>query len=538
MDVGLSKVPYHPSTPVGLIAAPPSRRGLPAVFLGGLLVRAAAVALSTPEVQLGPWKLHAWPADHVAYLQWGRQAVERGVLTLYTEPPAQGVRTRISAGELMIHDGSNRVANYPPFGLYLIAGEGWLLRGLEGMFRSGGEGADGFVANTLLARAAFQAPGILFDGLMALAAAGLAASVLGVRSWGPVFASVWLLPPFWLDSCWWGQTESWVLAPLLACLTAMIRKRWGVAGVWWGIALGLKTQAVLFLPVWAMAWAMEASKPRGGSSEFGDPTESASRRGVKFAACRSLGPLAGVAVGVMMLQAVALPFWLTSGGAWLRESFFRNLVEEGPHTTLRAFNIWYVDLLTCYDTSVRAPLLGVPKEVWGQGLLLAALIGLGLFIGRSGQERGRGLLLFTGLWLLAAVYLPTRVHERYLLLPLAFLAVAAVGWRPMRAPFVGLVLIATLQVTVYNWLSPGADSWSIREAPKLKKEYERQAEEARRRGVELPPLDEALVRWKAQYLAQVGRQGAGLEWGVTAFSLAVAGAAVVAAWRIGRPIPA
>lgn len=261
-----------------------------------------------------------------------------------------------------------------------------------------------------------------------------------------------------------------------------------------------------------------------------------SRRGIKFAARRSLGPLAGAAVGVMTLQATALPFWFTSGGAWLRESYFRNLVEEAPHTTLRAFNVWYVDLLTCYDTSVRAPLLGVPKEIWGKGLLLASLIGLGLFIWRSGQERGRGLLLFTGLWLLAAVYLPTRVHERYLLLPLAFLAITAVGWRPMRAPFVGLVLIATLQVTVYNWLSPGADSWSIREAPKLEKEYERQAEDARRRGVESPPpLDEALARWKVQYLAQVGRQGAGLEWGVTAFSLAVAGAAVVAAWRIGRP---
>ena len=70
------------------------------------------------------------------------------------------------------------------------------------------------------------------------------------------------------------------------------------------------------------------------------------------------------------------------------------------------------------------------------------------------------VVLLTGLWLLAVVMLPTRVHERYLLLCIPFLVLLATRIRWLIPGLVGLVIVVTAQVLVYHWQPGlGADEW-------------------------------------------------------------------------------
>ena len=121
--------------------------------------------------------------------------------------------------------------------------------------------------------------------------------------------------------------------------------------------MALKTQGILLTPVWVFAWLLQW------------------RRGRRFPAGRGrVGVVAGAAAGLAWLNLLALPFWLTSGSAWLQNSFVRNLRDEAPQTTLKAFNVWYLDLLLTEDPSTENTLLGVEKDTWGKGLALAGLL--------------------------------------------------------------------------------------------------------------------------------------------------------------------
>src|SRR5207247_2819407 len=103
-----------------------------------------------------------------------------------------------------------------------------------------------------------------------------------------------LAPPLLLDGPFWGQTESWVLAPAVWMLLAMVRERWVAAGVLWGVALACKPSGLLFAPLWLYAFIFRAARGR-----------------------IVLGGLAAVTV----VNAAALPFWLDSGAAWVHAAY-------------------------------------------------------------------------------------------------------------------------------------------------------------------------------------------------------------------------
>jgi hypothetical protein len=217
----------------------------------------------------------------------------------------------------------------------------------------------------------------------------------------------------------------------------MLRERWGWAGVLWGVALGLKTIAILFVPVWIVALLLYRK--------------------------RAWDVLVGVGLAAGLLFVVSVPFILSGGGAWFTQSYTQNLSAYADRTTMMAFNLWYADLLITDSYDAGATVLGISKNMWGRLFLLAGLAGGAWTVWSRRQNNSRTLLFWTVACLLAAVMLPTRVHERYLLIVLPFLAVAAMlTWRLWPVLFL-LTVVAMGQVTWPIWMPmAGGQSAEIR----------------------------------------------------------------------------
>jgi|GEM_PF-659666 len=426
----------------GSTLVPTRRRRMPWLWLAliaGTGIRLAALPLSSPEYNLPFWHAYGWPADHVTYVQWARQATQpdKGLLSMYSVTPDRSFKMRLSYGEDYIDPGESAIANYPPLGIYVIWLQGLIHVQLD-LQRT---------ANTALARIVFGAAPLIGDVLLAAGMWFLCTAAFSRRVAAWTTGIIYMIPPVWLDSCWWGQTDSWVLAPMVWVVAAMVRRRWLTAGIVWGIGLSLKPHAILLSPVWLFVW-LDGLRDLRSRGEAG-----ASGRWTVRIVC-------AVLLGLAVLNLTALPFWLTSGAAWLRESYLRNLGDEQPFTTLKAFNIWYIDLLRTYDANSRTLMFGLAKDTWGKLLAFAGMIVCFAVVWRLRAGRSNRLILFAGLWLLAVVMLPTRVHERYILMCLPFLIIAATQSKRLWPGTCAVIVVACFQLTVYHWLPLSADSWT------------------------------------------------------------------------------
>ncbi len=392
-----------------------------------LLFRVGLV--TAPLLRSNPWPVFAgmlYPGDHDDFVRWGMQATDRGVLTLYDEPPD---RHDMRVWDKRQHRWGtaqrqfDRVCNYPPLSVYLLYVSGVVFRALS-IDR---------VINTPASLGAFTFWGILGDFLVAWGCAALVA--LFRPAWAPrlTYTLALFLPPLWWDSVVWAQMDSVLLAPAVWMLYAMLRRRWLLAGVLWGVAFGLKPQAILLVPLWGLALFTVGSRWRV--------------------------LLGGVAAAVVLFI-VALPFTLHSGWEWLRRSYIENLLSTYTHlTTLKAFNVWYLHLLLSDSIDAQAKWLGLARGTWGKLWLLAGLlVGFGYSLQRWRHDR-RALVLWTTLSLLLFVMLPTEVHERYLILVLPFLGVAAAfTWR-LWPGLILLLVVMMAQLSWPLWLRSGRGQW-------------------------------------------------------------------------------
>jgi hypothetical protein len=385
--------------------------------------------ITAPLLPANPLPVFAgmlYPGDHDDFVRWGMQATDRGVLSLYDEAPA---RHDMRVWDKREHRWGttqrkfDRICNYPPLSVYLLYASGLVFRAISG---------DRLI-NTPPSLATFEFWGILGDFLVAWGCAALVA--LFRPGWASrlAYALVLFLPPLWWDSVVWAQMDSVLLAPAVWMLYAMLRGRWLWAGVLWGIAFGLKPQAILFVPLWGLALLVVRPLWR---------------------------TLAGGLATAAVLLVCALPFTLHSGWEWLRRSYIENLFSTYTHlTTLKAFNVWYLHLLLGDSIDARAAWLGIARGTWGKLFLLGGLLAsFGFTIWRWGHAR-RGFVLWTTISLLLFVMLPTEVHERYLILVLPFLGVAAaLTWR-MWPGLVLLLIVTMAQVSWPLWLRTGRGQW-------------------------------------------------------------------------------
>lgn len=463
-----------------------------------ILAGLVGVAVHVVAVQFSP--RYGYFLDHDDFIRWSIQATDEGLLTLYDHPPPRWPSRKFVEGQGWITDPrpADRLCNYPPLATYVFWVNGVVFKSVD---------PDRLI-NTRASRGVLAAWGILAAVVMALGCAALVRELAPGRGELLAFVLTLLAPPLVWDTAIWVQTETWVLAPAVWMVWAMIRGRWWLAGLLWGVIFGLKPQAILFAPAWLMALVVARTRWR---------------------------PLAGMGLGGVVFFAAALPFTLHSGLAWWRESYQKNLLEAYPDTTLRAFNIWYVDLLLCENRDSSVKLLGLQKDAWGKVLLATALLGLGAAVWRRWGGDRQALLYWTVLALLAFVTLPTRVHERYVVLIFPFAIACAMLRRRVWLGVAPLLVAATVQLTWQHWLATAPENWKgIVERSRLA--YQRYVSS-------LPPENRAEVAGFDQFLKQRRRafdekrsQSAGLEWSATL--LALGGSVATAVGLLSRrPAP-
>jgi Gpi18-like mannosyltransferase len=444
---------------------------------------------------------NTYPGDHDDFVRWGIQATDRGVLSLYDEKPAphdMRVWDKQKHTWGTTRRGFDRLCNYPPLSVYLLYGSGLAFRALR---------PDRLI-NTPASLGTFLSWSILGDLLVAAGCAALVS--LFRRGWAPrlTFLLALFLPPLWWDSVIWGQMDSVLLAPIVWMLYAMVRERWLLAGVLWGIAFGLKPQAILFIPLWGLALFTDRSFWR---------------------------VLAGGVLAAAVFFLIGLPFTLHSGVTWFDESYRKNFALYADKTTLKAFNFWYLHLLLTDSLDAQARFLGLTRSVWGKLFLLLGLLASFLYALRYWRHDRRALVLWTLFSVLLFVMVPTEVHERYLILVLPFLGIATALAARFWPALLLLVFVMVGQLSWPLWLGTVRGHWP---------EYRDNATQELDRRIGTQPvspeqrkqaLDRVLARQYASY-RELSAQTAGQEWTFTVCAL-IATAAILAAWVTLKPQP-
>lgn len=449
------------------------------------MIALAGIALVLRLALLPLAPRYGYLGDHDDFVRWGVQAVDHGILTLYREPPARMPIQSFSAGQSTLGTRQfDRVCNYPPGTIYLLYSCGLLFRATS----------TENIVNTVLSRAVFAAWPIIADLLVAAGCAAIVSRFQTRRAALWTYAIVLFMPPMCWDSVIWGQVDSLLIAPMIWMVWAMLARRWKLAGVLFGLGSVLKPQAILFVPVWG--WALLAERP-------------------------IRKPIGGLGLAMATAILLTLPFTLTGGLAWLQSSYAENLLHAYPATTLKAFNIWYPDLLVRDVETSSDKLLGLARDTWGRLLLMSSLAA-GFVLMYPRRHHSLTLLIWSGWVLLAAVMLPTRVHERYLLIALPFLIAAACSVRRLWVGVVALIVVATAQVTWPIWMSADAGGWLKFEAA--------QAVQYQTWLAQLPPeqrksaetLEAQLAPARQQYL-QMRSRTSGVEWLMTLLAITAAG---------------
>lgn len=355
--------------------------------------------------------------DHVDYVCWGRQVVASGVLDLYRHSPGTCPTDAFIDGRPQrMQTGSDEALNYPPLAAFVFAVQGALLQRLD----------PNPIANTFLSRTVYALGTTLAEVLTAAAAFLLVRSFAGPSAAAAACAATWLAPPLLLDGAFWGQTESWVLAPGMWMLLAMTRERWLTAGAYWGLALAIKPSGLIFAPLWLYAWIFRHARAR---------------------------VVLGGVVAVAVVNLLALPFWIDSGAAWLRQAYLENYVYRLQWTTAMSFNVWYADLLATGVLDPRVPLLGLSRDAWGSLLLAGGLVGA-YALARRWERRNParaplGMLPLATLVMLAAILLPTRVHSTYGAFTAPFLV--ATAFLIPRTALAAAACLVTMSLQILSW---------------------------------------------------------------------------------------
>ena len=268
-------------------------------------------------------------------------------------------------------------------------------------------------------------------------AAGVAVCDRGLRrAWGagPARAAAVayaLCLPLGLDAAVWGQYDAILCLAMLGAVVALVDDRPVLAGALGGLAVGVKFQAVVIVPV-VCVYAVR-----------------------RFGAAAAAGAVAA-AVGV--LAAVSAPFVLAGQGKPVLASY-THAVGFYPALTMNAANVWQpVRLVNLYvrhlppgsalDDGVHWFGPVTPKRI---GLSLFAAYTLAVAAGVWRRPDPLTLARAAALSALGFFMLPTQMHERYLVPAAALLAVTA-GFGPAdRWLYVGVAASAAVHLVVQQY---------------------------------------------------------------------------------------
>ena len=427
---------------------------------------AAGLAVRVLCVVLAPQ--HAFLIDHTQYMLWSEWAAEHGPAALYDLQPGHLINVSFPA-----RDGREPITepypaidtcNYPPLAGYIFWIHGWLWRGLDanvvtlpvgpelaGYKEFAGRTATSRVANTVTARAVNAALPTVADFLTAWGVLRLVRALRSrkERGWTEAwaFGIALLAPPMFLNSAFWTQLDSCVTCGMVWCVYMLVKGRVAWAGVCYGAALLTKAQAVLLLP--ALGFVLLAL------------WRTKERSRVSVAHCWKFALACVVTIAVVVTPYALAQRDHPEGGwlRWFRLAYVAPMREACPYTTLKAFNIWWLDYVL-HDQNAAALNpdavvgMGLTKAQVGQIALPAALLLAAGVCAWRWRWEPPGWVAFAALSLAAAFVFPTRVHERYIYYGLPFLIAAAMVFRPWIPALLALLLVGTFEMTWFLWLAP------------------------------------------------------------------------------------
>jgi hypothetical protein len=333
--------------------------------------------------------------------------------------------------------------------------------------------------NTFQSRLVMSLASVLAELILAVGIFLLARHLLSAKA-GLLAAGVcWLFPPLAMDSSFWGQTDSWMLAPTVLFLYLMLRRRWMLAGLCLAITGLLKPQGIFLGPIALLGAALVAFDPGEARMPARMPSPLRGMVGTFLVLSQRsrfwlyivrLKKMIGTAIVAVLI--LTLPWMISDGAAWVQESYVANLKMYGQ-TTLKAFNFWYIDALSSdppvtLETAPRGdPLssevevLGVTKDGWGRMLALAAMITLGALSWLKYRARPElAMVIFSGLWLWSTFIWPTRVHERYIVYGMPLVILAAVMMKRLWPAVVGLAIVGAVEMCHNVWLKMPAGGFA------------------------------------------------------------------------------
>lgn len=331
------------------------------------------------RVAVGPWT--AGHYDLTLFRNWALAAAQ-GLQNIYTQANA----------------------DYPPLYLYLL----YLIGKAMSAFSLSGYSA-------LL----LKLPSIAADVLTAMLLYRFAAKRFTDGTSLLVAAFYVLNPAVFLNSTVWGQVDSFFTLLIVLALTAVADKKPVWAAAAFAVAVMMKPQGIIFLPVLFF--------------------ELVRRRSLKTG-------LAAAAAGLGTAALIALPFAVHRDPLWIVD-LFRGTVGEYPYASVNAYNFFSL-IGANYTNSSEVGFL-LSYHTWGLAFIaVTTLFSWAVYL----RGRSPAFAMLAGLIQIAGVFtFSTSMHERYLFPAVALALAAYIQLRDKRllafaAAFTGTVYVNTHEI--------------------------------------------------------------------------------------------
>ena len=314
-----------------------------------------------------------YPNDIACWIGWSSAAADKGIAGLYD-------------GEVFI--------DYPPGYMYILYVVGWINK-------------IPFLAQSTAA--IVKLPPILADIGMAILIYKLAKSKLSNKAAIVLGTLYYFSPAIITDSAAWGQIDSLLALMVAGYLIFLNRRNFIAAGVLLGTGVLIKTQMILFAPVYVLAWIYYIKE-----------------QDIKKASAKAS---IGVGAGIGAFLLISSPLIFKYGLKYIIDLYI-NILSSYSSVSLNACNIW--PLLGGMWEKVETSFLGLTYNFWGYaGMILAVVI----FFAAAIKDKNHKNIFFHAALLITGIFmLSGKMHERYMYPAMALLLISYMYTKDRR-PF-------------------------------------------------------------------------------------------------------
>ena len=248
-------------------------------------------------------------------------------------------------------------------------------------------------------------------------------------------------PLLLFDTAIWKQIDGAFTLPLLLCFLLLEQRRYLPAAVWFGLALAIKPQALLFGPVLAACFLAGIAVEQDRLRAFG----------------RCFG---GAALALLVPLLTGIPFFgLARLGPRLVEKY-TDTMSGYPYASINAFN-WFAALGGNWKSLSEPALFGMSWQQLGWVHILLVTAGLAYFAVCSSRSGRFSPLLLAAYYGIGIFTLSHCMHERYMVPGVLLTLLAAARWNDIRlyAAGVGLSLTGFINLAAVYSLTGTEDEW-------------------------------------------------------------------------------